>query len=84
MGDACEDGRFVTLGRASDPTDDEISRAGEALRVARTAGWLAVMRGNPYRKRAPEVMRVRPLGEPAGTFEAAVAAFQWAHAKRLS
>ncbi len=43
-----EDGRFSTLGRASDPTEAEIQAAEDGLRSQGLAGWLAIMEGNPY------------------------------------
>ncbi|MFC7552328.1 hypothetical protein ACFQU7_08815 [Pseudoroseomonas wenyumeiae] len=60
-----EDGRHVTLGRASDPSEDEIRRAEEQLRAQGLAGWLAVMQGNPYTGTMPRLMMVRPLAEPS-------------------
>lgn len=68
------DGRFVTLGRASDPSDEEVRGAEEALRAQGLAGWLAVMEGNPYTGAVPRLMEVRPLAGPAVPFaEAAMA-----------
>jgi hypothetical protein len=71
-----EDGRFVTLGRASDPSDDEIRDAEKALRDRGLAGWLAVMEGNPNTVAQPTLLMVRPLAEPASTFEQGTAAFR--------
>jgi len=71
-----EDGRFVTLGRASDPTPEEIARSEQALQATGTAGWLAVMDGTPYAARPPALMAVRPLAGPVGSFESAVGAFR--------
>ena len=70
------DGRYVTLGRATDPTESEIRRAEEALRAQGFAGWLAIMSGSAYAKRIPHFMMVRPLAEPRVTFDEAVEAFR--------
>jgi hypothetical protein len=37
-----EDGRHGTVGRHSDPTDEEIARVGQELDGLGLAGWLAV------------------------------------------
>jgi hypothetical protein len=68
------DGRYVTLGRASDPSEDEVRGAEEALRAQGLAGWLAVMEGNPYVGTAPRLMEVRPLAAPAVPFAEAAEA----------
>lgn len=68
-----EDGRYVTLGRASDPTEAEISETEGALRVRGLSGWLAVMQGNPYLGIRPRLLEVRALGNPTVSFEAAAA-----------
>lgn len=68
------DGRFVTLGRGSDPTSEEIGAAEDGLRRQGLKGWLAVMEGNPYLGPPPRLMEVRPLAAPAGSFEEAAAA----------
>lgn len=68
------DGRYVTLGRASDPSEDEVRAAEEALRAQGYAGWLAVMEGNPYIGPVPRLLEVRPLARPAVSFSDAAAA----------
>ena len=68
------DGRFVTLGRASDPSEAEILAAEAALRDQGLAGWLAAMEGNPYVGAVPRLMEVRPLADPAVSFDEASAA----------
>jgi hypothetical protein len=40
-----EAGRVVTIGRHSDPTDDELAAAANSLRVTAQGGWLAVTEG---------------------------------------
>jgi hypothetical protein len=64
----------VTLGRASDPSDEEVRSAEEALRAQGLAGWLAVMEGNPYVGAVPKLMSVKPLAEPLVAFEDASSA----------
>lgn len=68
------DGRYVTLGRASDPSEEEVRCAEEGLRVQGLAGWLAVMEGNPYVGAVPLLMEVRPLAGPTVPFAEAAAA----------
>lgn len=67
------DGRYVTLGRASDPSEEEVRAAEDALRAQGLAGWLAVMEGNPYVGVVPKIMQVKPLAEPTVAFEDASA-----------
>jgi hypothetical protein len=76
-----ENGKFVTLGRATDPSEGEIARAEESLRVQGLAGWLAVMSGSPYATRSPTLLMVRPLADPKGSFDAAAEAFRIAQSK---
>lgn len=71
-----EDGRFVTLGRQSDPSEDEVRKAEDALRANGLAGWLAVMEGSPYSVAEPMLIMVKALAEPAAAFEQGVAAFR--------
>ena len=68
------DGRYVTLGRHSDPSEEEISAAEQALRSQNLSGWLAIMEGNPWVGNAPRLLEVRPLACPATTFADAAAA----------
>lgn len=78
------DGRHVTLGRHSDPTEEEVLAAERSLAAAGLAGWLAVMEGDYYARRGrPSVMMVRPLAAPADAFEDAAAAFEAARARAL-
>jgi hypothetical protein len=69
-----EDGRYVTLGRETDPSDEEIGAAEAALVAQGIAGWLAVMEGNPHIGRLPRLMQVRALGKPSGAFDASAEA----------
>lgn len=70
------DGRSVTLGRHTDPSEDEITAAERALVASGQAGWLAVLRGTYYSRRSVELLMVRPLGEPEETWDVAVSAFK--------
>jgi hypothetical protein len=67
-------GRYVTLGRASDPSEKEVLQAEDALRVQGLAGWLAVMEGNPYVGPMPRLLEARPLANPSVLFADAAAA----------
>jgi hypothetical protein len=67
-----EDGRYVTLGRHSDPSEREIVEAESNLRRLGRAGWLAIMQGNPHFAAPPSLMMVRPLANPSSAFADAV------------
>jgi hypothetical protein len=58
------DGRHVTLGRHSDPSEAEIIQTESALRAQGLAGWLAVTSGTYYSHEDLEVVAVRPLADP--------------------
>lgn len=75
------DGRHVTLGRHTDPSEEEVRQAERALVVQGTAGWLALMKGGYYVRGKPVLMMVRSLAEPTRPFEEAAAEFE---AKRLA
>lgn len=78
------DGRHVTLGRYSDPAEEEIEAAERALVAQGQAGWLAVLEGNYWHRRAKmSVMAVRPLADPTSSFEEAVTAFEASRARAL-
>lgn len=70
------DGRHVTMGRHSDPSPEEIGEAERGLAAQGMAGWLAVMEGGYYVRRKPSLMMVRPLANPARSFEEAAAEFE--------
>ena len=70
-----EDGRHNTLGRHSDPTEEEIRSVEAALVMAGTGGWLAVTEGIYHSRGKLEVLRVRVLGKPTADWETAVAHF---------
>jgi hypothetical protein len=62
------DGKYITLGRHSDPSEEEIANAEKALRAQGMSGWLAIMEGNPWVGGAPRLLEVRPLASPGTTF----------------
>lgn len=71
-----EDGRHVTVGRNTDPSEEELVRASEALRANGQGAWLAIMEGSYYQPRTRvSVMMVRELTPSRGTWDEAVAAF---------
>jgi hypothetical protein len=70
-----EDGRFVSLGQATDPQNEEIQEAETALAAQGLSGWLAVLAGSPYENSAPDLLEVRPLAKPTRTFDEARSAF---------
>ena len=79
------DGRHITLGRDSDPSDAEIQAVEDALTAAGGRGWLAIAEGDywsPFTKM--ELLMVRPLARPTDAFEAAVAAFESARRRALN
>jgi hypothetical protein len=76
------DGRYITLGRTSDPSEEEICSAEEALRAQGLAGWLAIMEDNPYGGATPRLFEVRRLADPTVPFADAAAAFARAVAGR--
>ncbi|WP_420105121.1 hypothetical protein [Herbaspirillum huttiense] len=68
------DGRHSTLGRHSDPSDEEISQAGQQLDGLGIAGWLAVSEGEYYGRGSITLLKVRRITEKNG---------DWAVAERL-
>lgn len=71
------DGRHVTIGRHTDPTEDDIQEAAKGLAALGLAGWLAIAQGNRHSKRGKvTVTMVRPLGDAATGFDEAVARFE--------
>jgi hypothetical protein len=71
-----DDGRHVTIGRHTDPSEEEIEGAAKALSATGAGGWLAVTEGRYYSGRpALGVLMVRELAPPKATWDEAVAAF---------
>jgi len=73
-----DDGRHVTVGRHTDPSDEEISRAAEMLRQSGAGGWLAVTEGVYYSRGTLSVMMVREIAPPRRTWSEAVSMFHQA------
>jgi hypothetical protein len=70
------DGRHVTLGRHTDPSEDEINVTEGAMAIQGVTGFLAIMRGGYYIRSPVELMQVRPLaGADPEQWAAAAAAF---------
>lgn len=67
-----EDGRYVTLSRELNPSEDDILRAEDSLRKLDAAGWLVVMSGSAYAPEMPTVLEVRRLASPTRPFAEAV------------
>jgi hypothetical protein len=74
-----DDGRYVTLGRHSQPSDDEIAAAGAALVAQGVGGWLATLGGTFYQRRCPALIMRREIAPPRHAWAEAVAAFRAAH-----
>ena len=72
-----DDGRHVSIGRATDPSEDELARAADGLRAAGLGGWVAILEGSYYQTRGKiSLMMVREIAPPASTWETAVTLFQ--------
>ncbi len=78
------DGRHVTLGRHTDPTQEEVAAAESGLAAQGLAGWLVLMKGGYYVQGKPSLMMVRPLANPARPFEEAAADFETKRKATLS
>lgn len=79
------DGRHATLGRATDPSAEEIEAASDALKTQGLGGWLVVSEGIYYGRGKLELMMVRILAEqPGATWEAARDAFLKARTKAIA
>ena len=71
------DGRHMSLGRATPPTDIEIIAASDALAAQGLSGWLACMQGDYYSRGKVTLDPLNRIGaahEP--DWQAALAAFQ--------
>lgn len=78
------DGRHVTLGRHTDPTEEEMAAAEASLAAQGMAGWLVLMKGGYYVQRKPSLMMVRALANPQVPFAQAEATFQALRLERLN
>jgi hypothetical protein len=71
-----EDGRLGgTLGRHTDPTDDELTAVEKSLLDQGLAGWVAITEGIYYSAEEMSLLKVRELGRPIVTWDDAVTAF---------
>lgn len=71
-----EDGGHVTVGRHTDPTEEEISRASAQLRGLGVDGWLAILEGNYHAKGSKlTLMKVRELTSGSKSWDAAAKDF---------
>lgn len=71
------EGGHVSIGRHTDPSDDEIEAAAGKLRQAGSGGWLAVTEGRYYGRRNVTLLMVREIVPTDASWETAVAAFEW-------
>ena len=70
------DGGHISIGRHTDPSEDEIGAVAGKVRQAGTGGWLAVMEGRYYGRRKVTLLMVREIVPANESWEAAVAAFE--------
>ena len=70
-----ENGDFSTIGRHSEPDDNEIAAAEAALERGGISGWIAIMSGSIYKRSVPDLVMVRALRQPLTPFDTAVRAF---------
>jgi hypothetical protein len=71
-----EDGRHVTLGRHSDPSDDEIAEAGRRIDALGLAAWLVISEGGYYNRTKVTLMMVRSITAAQGDWVAAETRWQ--------
>ena len=74
-----DDGRHVTLGRYSYPSEAEVAAAGAALAGLGMGGWLCTLTGTYYGRRKVTLTCIREVAAPRAEFATAEAAF---HANR--
>ena len=70
------DGGHVSIGRHTDPSEDEIEATAGKLRQAGTGGWPGMMEGSYYRCRKVTLLMVREIVPADGSWGSAVAAFE--------
>lgn len=71
-----DDGRHVTIGRHTDPSEEELARASDSLRAIGVGGWVAVLEGGYYQPRDKiSLMMVREIAPARQPWEAAVSSF---------
>lgn len=66
-----ETGQHTTIGRHTDPTDEEIAQVAGQLDGAGLAGWLVVSEGRYYRRTPVTLMMVRQISSKPGDWPAA-------------
>jgi hypothetical protein len=71
------DGRHMSLGRATPPTDMEIIGVSDALTAQGLSGWLACMQGDYYSRGKVTLAPLKRIGaDHKADWQAALAAFQ--------
>ena len=71
------DGRHISLGLATPPTDIEINATSDALAAQGLSGWLVCMQGDYYSRRKVTLEPLKRIGaEHEADWQAALAAFQ--------
>jgi hypothetical protein len=71
------DGRHMSLGRATRPTDMEIIGVSDALTAQGLSGWLACMQGDYYSRGKVTLAPLKRIGaDHEADWQAALAAFQ--------
>ncbi|MCA3349047.1 MAG: hypothetical protein INF97_00500 [Roseomonas sp.] len=71
------DGRHMSLGRATSPTDIEIIGVSDALTAQGLSGWLACMQGDYYSRGKVTLAPLKRIGaDHEADWQAALAAFQ--------
>jgi hypothetical protein len=68
-----EDGRHVTLGRHSDPSDEEVAEAGRGIDALGLAAWLVISEGGYYNRIKVSLMVVRSITTKQGDWVTAEA-----------
>jgi hypothetical protein len=71
------DGRHMSLGRATPPTDIEIIGVSDALAAQGLSGWLACMQGDYYSRGKVTLAPLKRIGaDHEADWQTALAAFQ--------
>ena len=71
------DGRHMSLGRATSPTEVEIIGVSDALTAQGLSGWLAYMQGDYYRRGKVTLVPLQRIGAAhEADWQAALAGFQ--------
>jgi hypothetical protein len=70
-----EDGHINTIGRHTEPSQEDIDGAENAMEAAGVRGWLALMDRSAHAAGQPEFTMVREMRGPKVSFQEAVARF---------